>query len=84
MRFFVTWYHNRLRQHGIDVLDAILPVIHKHNLQTVRQFLHTCFVSKQQGLPGGERQRETERETSVNTAGVAKLAGLPACPPFML
>jgi hypothetical protein len=29
--FFLAWYHGRLKQHGEDVLDTVLPIIRKFN-----------------------------------------------------
>jgi hypothetical protein len=33
--FFLGWYHARLKQHGEDVLDTVLPIIHRLNMQAV-------------------------------------------------
>jgi hypothetical protein len=33
--FFQEWYHSRLRQHGDDVLSALVPLIRQCNVQTV-------------------------------------------------
>ncbi len=37
--FFLGWYHGRLKQHGEDVLDTVLPIIRKLNAHYVRCLL---------------------------------------------